>query len=238
VETAEVMNNGAQPVDDLEPARERPAREPGHRFENVRADYDAYVFASWTWVPDGRRRSKMSRRWEEWGAVVFRGLWPSVVLYRLCAWARRRGIPLLPFVADSLNRFIFGVIIGKDVEIGPGFCIAHGSIVIDGKVKIGKNCAINPYVTVGLSTSSKIILSLNGPTIGDNVYIGTGARVLGPIRIGNNAKISANAVVLTDVPDNHTAVGVPARVIPQKPPKTSDDTPEDSRSAGPDAADS
>jgi len=229
------MSDSAERSGDTEPTQEQGGEgPPSRRFENVRADYDAYVFASWTWVPDGRRRSKMSRRWEEWNAVVFRGLWPSVALYRLCAWARQRHLPLLSFIADLLNRFLFGVVIGRDVEIGPGFCISHGSIVIDGIVKIGKNCSINPYVTVGLATSSKIILSLNGPTIGDNVYIGTGARVLGPVRIGDNAKIGANAVVITDVPDNYTAVGVPARVVPQKPPKRLDDTAEPSGSTGPD----
>jgi len=203
---------------------ERPGGpEPSRRFENIRADYDAYFFASWTWIPDYQERSELSRRLERWEAIVFRGLWPSVVLYRLDVWARRRGIPLLPVIADVLNRFLFGVVIGKNVEIGPGFCISHGSVVIDGVTRIGKNCSINPYVTIGLSTSSKVGLSLRGPTIGDNVYIGTGARVLGPVRIGDNAKIGANAVVLTDVPDNHTAVGVPARVIPQRPPRKGDD---------------
>ena len=197
--------------------------EPSQRFENIRADYDAYLFASWTWIPDYQERSELSRRLERWEAIVFRGLWPSVVLYRLDVWARRRGIPLLPVIADVLNRFLFGVVIGKNVEIGPGFCISHGSIVIDGVTRIGKNCSINPYVTIGLSTSSRVGLSLRGPTIGDNVYIGTGARVLGPVKIGDNAKIGANAVVLSDVPDNHPAVGVPARVIPQRPPRKGDD---------------
>ena len=203
---------------------ERPGGpEPSRRFENIRADYDAYLFASWTWIPDYQERSELSRRLERWEAIVFRGLWPSVVLYRLDVWARRRGIPLLPVIADVLNRFLFGVVIGKNVEIGPGFCISHGSIVIDGVTRIGKNCSINPYVTIGLSTSSRVGLSLRGPTNGDNVYIGTGARVLGPVKIGDNAKIGANAVVLSDVPDNHTAVGVPARVIPQRPPRKGDD---------------
>jgi serine O-acetyltransferase len=212
------MSDSAQHPDALEQGETRP-----RRFENIRADYDAYLFASWTWIPDYQERSELSRRLERWEAIVFRGLWPSVVLYRLDAWARRRGIPLLPVIADILNRFLFGVVIGKNVEIGPGFCISHGSVVIDGVTRIGKNCSINPYVTIGLSTSSKVGLSLRGPTIGDNVYIGTGARVLGPVKIGDNAKIGANAVVLTDVPDNHTAVGVPARVIPQRPPWKEDD---------------
>jgi serine O-acetyltransferase len=207
---------------------ERPGGpEPSRRFENIRADYDAYLFASWTWIPDYQERSELSRRLQRWEAIVFRGLWPSVVLYRLDVWARRRGVPLLPVIADVLNRFLFGVVIGKEVEIGPGFCISHGSVVIDGVTRIGKNCSVNPYVTIGLSTSSKVGLSLRGPTIGDNVYVGTGARVLGPVKIGDNAKIGANAVVLVDVPDNYTAVGVPARVIPQRPPPKKGDREEE-----------
>ncbi len=224
------MSESAQHRDAPERGESRPSR-----FENVRADYDAYLFASWTWIPDFQQRSQLSRRLQRWEAIVFRGLWPSVVLYRLDAWARDRGIPVLPLIADALNRLLFGVVIGKEVEIGPGFCISHGSVVIDGVTRIGRNCTVNPYVTVGLSTSSKVGLTLRGPTIGDNVYIGTGARVLGPIKIGDNAKIGANAVVLTDVPADHTAVGVPARVIPQRPPrKEGDGGPEAEPPAAPD----
>jgi serine O-acetyltransferase len=208
------MSDSAQNRDAPERGEDRP-----RRFENVRADYDAYLYASWTWIPDLQQRSELSRRLQRWEAIVFRGLWPSVVLYRLDVWARDRGLPVLPIIADALNRLLFGVVIGKEVEIGPGLCISHGSVVIDGVTRIGRNCTVNPYVTVGLSTSSKVGLSLRGPTIGDNVYIGTGARVLGPIKIGDNAKIGANAVVLTDVPADHTAIGVPARVIPQRPPR-------------------
>lgn len=196
----------------------RVEKEQDRRFANIRADYDRYFLLSFTWVPDYRRRSELSRRLERWDAIVFRGLWPSVVLYRMRVWAQQRGIPLLPLIADVLNRLLFNVFIGKGVEIGPGLVIAHGSIVIDGAVKIGKNCSINPWVTIGLSTSRKIGLSLVGPTIGDDVYIGTGAKVLGPVTIGDNAKIGANAVVLSDVPADHTAVGVPARVFPSQPP--------------------
>lgn len=197
--------------------QERQEQRP-RAFDNVRADYDRYFYSSFTWVPDYRRRSELSRRLERWDAIVFRGLWPSVCLYRFREWAKQRGIPLLPWLGEALNRLIFKVIIGKDVEIGPGFCISHGNIVIDGVVRIGKNFSVNPFVTVGLSTSSAVGLSLVGPTIGDNVYIGTGAKVLGPVTIGDNAKIGANAVVLCDVPADHTAVGVPARVFPSKPP--------------------
>ena len=67
-------------------------------------------------------------------------------------------------------------------------------MVIDGVVKIGKNCFVNPYVTIGLSARSDIGPSLYGPTIGDNVYVDTGAKVLGPITVGDNARLIADAI--------------------------------------------
>ena len=80
-------------------------------------------------------------------------------------------------------------------------------IIINPEVVIGDNVKINQHVTIGGSGEKGC------PVIGDNVYIGSGAKVLGGIRIGNNVKIGANAVVISDVPDNSTAVGVPARII-------------------------
>ncbi|MCL4230038.1 MAG: hypothetical protein HUU14_07530 [Dehalococcoidia bacterium] len=104
------------------------------------------------------------------------------------------------------------VSIGDYANIGPGLLMAHGNVVIDGHVRIGPLCSISPFVTVGLNTGGPDP-SLTGPTIGRNVFIGTGAKVLGPITIGDNARIGANAVVMTDIPANCTAVGVPARVL-------------------------
>ena len=76
---------------------------------------------------------------------------------------------------------------------------------------IGKNCTLRHGVTIGNRQAVDDV-----PVIGDHVDIGAGAKILGKIRIGNNVSIGANAVVITDVPDNHIAVGVPARILPQK----------------------
>ena len=84
--------------------------------------------------------------------------------------------------------------------------------MIHDSVKIGKNATIYNGVTIGLKHDTDI----QGPTIGECVYIGTGAKILGAIKIGNNVSIGANAVVLTDVPDDSIAVGIPARIIPRK----------------------
>ena len=104
-----------------------------------------------------------------------------------------------------------------NTEIGPGLLMNHGNVIIDGATKIGPRCSIAPFVTIGLNTGGPDP-SLVGPTIGQFVFIGTGAKILGPITIGDGARIGANAVVMTDVPASSTAVGVPARIIPHERP--------------------
>jgi carbonic anhydrase/acetyltransferase-like protein (isoleucine patch superfamily) len=91
--------------------------------------------------------------------------------------------------------------------------MTHGNVVIDGRTRIGKHCQINPWVTIGLSNSKKLGFSADGPTIGDEVHIGTGAKILGPVTVGDHARIGANAVVIHDVPANTTVVGAPARAV-------------------------
>lgn len=91
-------------------------------------------------------------------------------------------------------------------DIGPGIFIQHGFSTIIAAKRIGVNCWINQQVTIGY-------VGLKCPTIGDNVRIGAGAKVLGGIRVGNNVKIGANSVVVKDVPDDCTVVGIPARIV-------------------------
>lgn len=103
--------------------------------------------------------------------------------------------------------------IPSKAKIGGGLRIQHfGQIMIHDSVIIGKNATIYNGVTIGLKHDT----DLQGPVLGDNVYVGTGAKILGAIKIGNNESIVANAVVLTDVPDNSLAVGIPARIISRK----------------------
>lgn len=97
-------------------------------------------------------------------------------------------------------------------DIGGGLFIQHGLSTIVAARSIGQNCQINQQVTVGYNDDSGL-----PPVIGDNVSIFAGAKVIGNIRIGNNVKIGANAVVIRDVPDNSLAVGVPAVIKPLKP---------------------
>ena len=119
----------------------------------------------------------------------------------------------LPFLSKIVKLFIFLVYncsIPFEAKIDKGTKFAYGgiSVIIHKRVIIGKHCSIGSNVTIGGRSSFKGV-----PVIGDNVMIGTGAKVLGPIKIGDNVKIGANAVVLNDLPNNSTAVGVPAKII-------------------------
>jgi serine O-acetyltransferase len=136
-----------------------------------------------------------------------------VFLLRLRDFFLRRGVPALPYVCEMLSTAGWGVSIGRHVKIGPGLVLPHGQVVIDGIVHIGRDCGINPWVTIGLAGSRRYGFDAHGPLIGDRVFIGTGAKLLGPITIGDGARIGANAVVLDDVPAGATVVGMPARVI-------------------------
>lgn len=121
--------------------------------------------------------------------LYYRLGWASKILYPLC-----RPMPLL-------------VINEVDEGIGPGFFIMHGRASGVSARRIGKNCRIFQHVSIGYLEENK------KPVIGDNVTVFAGAKVLGNIKIGNNVIIGANAVVLKDVPDNCTVVGVPAYIV-------------------------
>jgi serine O-acetyltransferase len=130
------------------------------------------------------------------------------VLYRVKAALQARGVPLLPRLAHRLAMVLAQVSIGDPVLVHPGVYIVHGHVVVDGYAEIHSGVSIGPFVTIGLRGTD-----ITGPTIGPNVSIGTGAKVLGPVRVGTGAKIGANAVVVDDVPESATVVGVPARPV-------------------------
>jgi serine O-acetyltransferase len=128
-------------------------------------------------------------------------------LYRAKAALQARGVPLLPRIAHRLAMAFAQVSIGDPVVVQPGVYILHGQVVIDGTVEIGTGVTIAPFVTIGLRAGD-----YQGATIERNVSIGTGAKIIGAVRIGEGATIGANAVVVDDVPPGATVVGVPARV--------------------------
>ena len=189
-------------------------------WEELREAYDSYLTHSFMPKPPDR---PLIDHWQAKGEraarVVFGMPVLPVILLRLRNRLVRLRVPILPYLCELLSGALWSVLIGRYVQIGPGFLIPHGHIVIDGEVKIGRNCTVNPWVTIGLSRRRHLGgLDLHGPTIGDRVFIGTGAKLLGPITIGDGARIGANAVVIEDVPANATVVGVPARVVQTAPP--------------------
>jgi serine O-acetyltransferase len=187
----------------------------GRLLDDLRADF------AWTagnrWEPLGDQPA-WRRAWICAGLLV-RSRILGVVLFRLKQWLRARGVPVLPAVCDRLAILFWDVCIGNHTQIGPGLYLPHGNVVIDGLVRIGRYCVIAPWATIGVNGS------VEGPTIGDFVFIGTGAKILGGIRIGDHVRVGANAVVLADVPDGATVVGVPARVVRIREQETKDREP-------------
>jgi len=148
--------------------------------------------------------------------ILFGTLYKYNFWMRTCRFTRQR--PLLkftiyPFASFMLKRYIFKYLISIpfSTKIGSGFFISHfGCIVVNEKSVIGKNCNIAQGVTIGQVNRGKY---KGFPVLGDNVYIGPGAKILGSITIGDNVAIGANCVVTKDVPDNGVVVGVPSKVI-------------------------
>lgn len=131
----------------------------------------------------------------------------------------RRGVlHKLRYILCYMDYIRYGYKMGFTIPLnvcGPGLCICHvGTIIINENAKIGSNARIHAGVNIG--NSSKFgdeWTSDNVPTIGDNVYLGPGAKLFGKIKVGNNVAVGANAVVNKDVPDNVTVAGVPAHII-------------------------
>ncbi len=143
-------------------------------------------------------------------ALLYNGV-KAVRAHRRANWLYRHG---LRFWARAVSQRCVrrtGIEIHPAAVIGDGLFIDHGvGVVIGETAEIGQNCTLYQGVTLGGTGKDK---GKRHPTLGDNVLVGAGAKVLGPITIGNNAKIAAGAVVLDNIPDNCTAVGVPARVV-------------------------
>lgn len=121
------------------------------------------------------------------------------------------GLKFLARAISQFSRFLTGIEIHPAVKIGRGLFIDHGmGVVIGETTEIGDNVTIYQGVTLG-GTGKET--GKRHPTIGNNVLIGAGAKVLGPFKVGDGARIAANAVVLEEIPSNSTAVGVPARIV-------------------------
>jgi len=164
-------------------------------FENLRADMRAAA---------GHRR--LERGWR----VLIRRETKAIVQYRFSRWAHSLRIPvirqfllILALIWQRCNQIVMaGILISPDAEIGPGMVLHTADGLLIAPTKIGSGCTFNSNVLIGTAVKS----------IGDNCYFGPGCKVIGDCKIGNNVLVVANSVVLTDVPDNTTIMGVPARI--------------------------
>lgn len=132
----------------------------------------------------------------------------GLALYRLRALLKAAHVPVLPSIINAICVLVWGIRIGDPVVMEEGVYIPHGQIVVDGMVFIGRGSVLCPWITIGLQQGN-----LRGPWLEEGVFVGTGAKILGVVRLGVGAHIGANAVVISDVPAWATAVGVPARTI-------------------------
>ena len=130
-----------------------------------------------------------------------------MLLYRLMQWSHHRGLWPLEMLFNKLLAVLCNCIIGRGAEFGPGFVLIHSSgVVINGDVRGGSGVHIEHQVTIGAE-------GRQSPLIGNDVFIGAGAKIIGDVKIGDGARIGANAVVIDDVPAHQTAVGIPARIV-------------------------
>jgi serine O-acetyltransferase len=164
-------------------------------FDNLRADFEAAM---------GHRKLESGLL-----RVLMRIETPAIVCYRYSHWASKLRIPVIrqlfvipALIWQRLNQMFLGIFISPDAEIGPGLVIHTPYGVFIPPVKIGANCTFSTGALLGSGVRS----------VGDNVYFGAGCKIVGDAKIGNNVVIVANSVVLTDVPDNITIMGVPARI--------------------------
>lgn len=135
----------------------------------------------------------------------------AVLWHRLNHGLWRRGFKWLARWLSSLSRLLTGIEIHPAARIGRRFFIDHGmGVVIGETTEIGDDCTLYHGVTLGGTSWQK---GKRHPTLGDNVVVGAGAKILGPIRMGNGVRIGSNAVVLRDVPEGATVVGVPGRIV-------------------------
>ncbi len=140
--------------------------------------------------------------------------WPGIhamLAYRIAHALQLSGVPLLPRLISMLTRALTGIEIHPAAQIGDGMFIDHGAGVVIGETaEIGNDVTLYQGVTLG---GTGFATGKRHPTVQDNVTIGSGAKLLGPITIGHGAKIGANSVVITDVPPNSTVVGNPGHPV-------------------------
>lgn len=138
----------------------------------------------------------------------------AIIHHRINHFLHKIKLKFLARLFSQISRFFTGIEIHPGAVIGKNLLIDHGMGIVIGETAIvGDNCTIYQGVTLG-GTGKET--GKRHPTLKDNVFVGSGAKILGNITIGNNVKIGANSVVLKDIPDDCTAVGVPAKIVKNK----------------------
>lgn len=155
------------------------------------------------------RRDPAAKNWLE--VVLCYPGFQALLCYRVAHWLYRLEIPLIPRLISYWTRFITGIEIHPAAQIGKGVFIDHGiGVVIGETAKVGDYVLLYQGVTLGGTGKEN---GQRHPTLGKNVIVGAGAKILGNIKIANNVRIGANAVILKDVAPNSTVVGVPGKVV-------------------------
>jgi serine O-acetyltransferase len=145
-----------------------------------------------------------------WEILLYPGVW-AMGLHRAAHWLFKGELYFLARLINHLARMLTAIDIHPGATIGRNFFIDHGFVVIGETAVIGDDVTIYQHVTLGGTNPTNGEAGNRHPTIGDGVIIGSGAQVLGPIKVGERARIGANAVVTRDVPEGATMVGIPAR---------------------------
>lgn len=161
---------------------------------------------------------RLKARWcygrDDWRAVlktlVTDGT-AAMVWYRAMQWCQCHRLAPLAMVCNKLNAILCQCIIGRGADFGPGFVLIHSQgVVINGQVRGGSRIFIEHQVTIGAERDQS-------PRLADDIFLGAGAKVIGPIHLGCQVRVGANAVVVKDVPDGATVGGIPARVLRMRP---------------------
>jgi len=167
-------------------------------FEHVRVDLGM-----------AREQNVGLNKWDRRLRVCFQPGTLAVMSYRFCHWMRSFRTPVVRHIAwlpvmivRAFSQVLTGVNISSKAQIGPGFVVHTVYGIFIPPIKIGANCSVQTGVVIGYGVRS----------IGDNVLIGAGAKIVNPITIGSNVLIAPNSLVTTDIPDNTTVAGVPARI--------------------------
>lgn len=174
----------------------QPARGPTGLFSTLRQDYHARC----AWYGHACSLRGFLRSLVTDGSL-------ATLLCRAIAWCAQHRVEPAAMILGKILTFTCGMVVGRRARFGPGLVLLHPvGVVINTGVTAGRNCIIESNVTIGAEKG-------RAPALGDHVFLGSGARVLGSARVGRRARIGANAVVLEDIPDDATAVGIPARVV-------------------------